>query len=532
MWQLFFRGQALDFRRAFSDDGLYYYVDNIAQKTRFIVLNSQFGGEYATDDNGHAVNNRFRTSCYGQAQLDWLSDVALDMPSGYGAVIITHVPPRAVNGGTTPYTVDYAQFNGILNAYINKTTYSGSFSGVSGWTSNSVSVDFTNAKGEIIALFAGHVHEDTVDTETLDCPIITIAAGGASANEGNPNYNRPFGTGLETSFDAVTINRATKMIYCTRVGAGSDRVVSYGGVEIKTYTVTWVVDGVTTTEIYNEGATPSFKGSTDKASDGQYTYTFTGWSPAITVVTGDITYTAQYSQTEIETDPVTYTVTNTLTNCTNSNSATTVEEGSAYSATITANSGYTLDSVSVTMGGSAVTVTGGVINIASVTGNIVITAVASETSTEPSYTNLAEPNDTNTTDWGIWINNARMGSEGSYRSSTNSMVTNYIPLTREGSNPMETLYVKNTGLTATGNGVTAGHVVALWSEPTSDNTTNADYGGLPNNTSYFVTTYDDNGELATISLVGQEYNTTKYMRFCLSNAIDKSAVIISKEPIE
>ena len=34
MWQIFFRGQALDFRRVFSDDGLYFYVDNIPQKRK------------------------------------------------------------------------------------------------------------------------------------------------------------------------------------------------------------------------------------------------------------------------------------------------------------------------------------------------------------------------------------------------------------------------------------------------------------------------------------------------------------------
>lgn len=80
-----------------------------------------------------------------------------------------------------------------------------------------------------------------------------------------------------------------------------------------------------------------------------------------------------------------YTVTNTLTNCINSNSATQAVGGGSYSATITANSGYELSSVVVTMGGtdiSASAVSGGNINIANVTGNIVITAVAEEIQTD------------------------------------------------------------------------------------------------------------------------------------------------------
>ena len=224
MWQVFFRGQALDFRRVFSDDGLYFYVDNVAQRTRIIVLNSHYAGEYAEDANGFAVNNRFATSCYGQAQLDWLANEALDMPDGYSAILTTHAPPNVT------YTVDKAQFIGIINAYCNKTTFSGSYTeGVNGWSNSTVNVDFSNAKGEIIAVFTGHVHGDSIDTETMTCPILTILSAGASANEaykdGAPT--RTPGTDTETSFDVVTVNKATRTIHCTRVGAGSDREINY-----------------------------------------------------------------------------------------------------------------------------------------------------------------------------------------------------------------------------------------------------------------------------------------------------------------
>ena len=80
-----------------------------------------------------------------------------------------------------------------------------------------------------------------------------------------------------------------------------------------------------------------------------------------------------------------YSVTNNLTNCTNSNSTLSIAEGESYSATITANDGYTLSSVVVTMGGtdvSSAAVSDGTISIAEVTGDIVITAVAEETTVE------------------------------------------------------------------------------------------------------------------------------------------------------
>ena len=60
------------------------------------------------------------------------------------------------------------------------------------------------------------------------------------------------------------------------------------------YTVTWIVDSKKTEETYEYGAAPNFKGSTDKAASGHSQYSFKGWDPTITTVTGNVTYTAQY----------------------------------------------------------------------------------------------------------------------------------------------------------------------------------------------------------------------------------------------
>ena len=62
--------------------------------------------------------------------------------------------------------------------------------------------------------------------------------------------------------------------------------------------ITWVIDGeIVAEEDYLKGTMPSFKGSTDKAPDENYRYTFTGWSPEVVVAEEDATYTAQYSAT-------------------------------------------------------------------------------------------------------------------------------------------------------------------------------------------------------------------------------------------
>ena len=66
---------------------------------------------------------------------------------------------------------------------------------------------------------------------------------------------------------------------------------------VNKYTITWDVDGVKTTEVYEYGATPSYKGETpEREADAENTYTFIGWGQ-IEAVTGNKTYTAQFTET-------------------------------------------------------------------------------------------------------------------------------------------------------------------------------------------------------------------------------------------
>lgn len=84
-------------------------------------------------------------------------------------------------------------------------------------------------------------------------------------------------------------------------------------------------------------------------------------------------------ETALSPTVVTYTIQNALTNVTTDNETGVVVSGTAYSAMLTADANYAISSVTVTMGGTDITSTAysdGAISIASVTGNVVITAVA------------------------------------------------------------------------------------------------------------------------------------------------------------
>ena len=101
--------------------------------------------------------------------------------------------------------------------------------------------------------------------------------------------------------------------------------------------------------------------------------TVSGTTISIASVTGDVVITVSAVSAD-------YSVSYTLNESVSSNTTTGVVSGSAYSTTITQNSGYKVTSITVTMGGAdlsstAVSVINGVhiINISSVTGDIVIT---------------------------------------------------------------------------------------------------------------------------------------------------------------
>lgn len=99
----------------------------------------------------------------------------------------------------------------------------------------SVNADFTNAKGELIGLFAGHVHADFYwrpgliynDWEDSKFGIITTRCDARTENTSDLMAQRVAGTVTEQSFDVFTVNRATRTITATKIGAGDDRVISY-----------------------------------------------------------------------------------------------------------------------------------------------------------------------------------------------------------------------------------------------------------------------------------------------------------------
>ena len=152
--------------------------------------------------------------------------------------------------------------------------------------------------------------------------------------------------------------------------------------------------------------------------------------------------------------PQEYTVTNILTGCTSSNAATTVTEGDAYYASITANSGYTMSgaTVHVKMGGTDVTAlyyADGIINIPDVSGDIDITITAAVY--VPSYTNVLPTALDPSTKSGIW--DGKGYRNGAYVSSSKPFYGTDAACWCTGAivvQPSDVIYVKGATLEGSG----------------------------------------------------------------------------------
>ncbi len=205
----------------FSTDGTYYYIDDPSAKNRYIILNS-FWSKWEGDKEGFVTDLEHsfaHTPIFGPEQLKWFAEEALDMPSDYSAVIISHFAADAK---------DFKVFKGIVEAFNNHTVYKGYYKGSEDWQSTKIAVNYQGAYGEIIAVFQGHKHSDGQYDDFEGIPSITTTTAGAYwAVRDEGAADRTEGTTSEFAVDAVVIDRYNRKIYMNRLGDGEDRVIYY-----------------------------------------------------------------------------------------------------------------------------------------------------------------------------------------------------------------------------------------------------------------------------------------------------------------
>lgn len=353
----------------FDESGMGYYIDDAPNKVRYVILSL----------HNNELSNWFNTYRYRQSQFDLMVEALTTIPSDdWGVIFASHIPPvqgidRHGDGteeaNLTNAVPEQTLLRNFVQAYMDRNpSYKGTYGASGAWDYVNLSVDFSNAKGKFIGYIAGHLHADMcfgID-ETYNFLVIT-----SRCDSHNENVFGNNGTDIDEQLKAER---------------------KKGTITEQSFDVFIVDKEKETINIVKIGA----------GDDRLYSF-------------GEVL--------------VTHSITSNLSNAMLGNTATEIIEGSKYTATVRANSGYKLLSVTVIMGGNDITSTAysnGMINIDSVTGDIVITVTTELLPVEPdepeiNYTNLADPTSAD------WMTDKRLGSSGVSDSSYPSIVTNYIP---------------------------------------------------------------------------------------------------------
>lgn len=194
-------------------DHTYYYWDDQQAKCRYISLNVMDYPD-TVKPTGNADNKEwyFKVS---DTQINWLKTTLNSVPDGYVVAIESHLVPLnadqfasfpAAKIGTT--ITNGEDLQAIASAYAAKTG------------------DFAGAKGDLLGWFGGHYHADDITVRNGVAYITTLAdCMSVSDIKGGPQ--KTAGTVSEQAFDVATVDRASRRVSLTRIGAGSDRSFTY-----------------------------------------------------------------------------------------------------------------------------------------------------------------------------------------------------------------------------------------------------------------------------------------------------------------
>jgi len=160
----------------------YYYVDNVQQKIRYVVLSAY---EY-----GEAVG-------YEAEQLAWLTATALNVDVGWTIIVFTHVT----------YFINY---NTDALEQVIPQTYLDALDNYSG-------------NGTIACIISGHTHRDRVTATTGGIPIVITTCDKyvpyVIGSVQDLNVTRELGTITEQAFDVVVLDKTSKKLTFVRIGA-------------------------------------------------------------------------------------------------------------------------------------------------------------------------------------------------------------------------------------------------------------------------------------------------------------------------
>ena len=414
-------------------DGLYYYMDNNPEKTRYICL-----------DTGYQTSSTAQT-----AMQTFLRETLISTPDNWHIVVISHIW----------YGPDYDQYS------VRPIPIAGMSDEASAICTildeyNSRATPFNNCNAKVEFCIGGHVHRDYVGSTDTGIPIVLVETDSQHIRS---EFTYTAGTTTEASVNGVIADYDANTLHIVRIGRGNSFTVDLSTGAQSTYC--------------------------------SVTYNFTNVEASIM----DSTYE---------------------------------KDMDSYFTTLTPTVG-TIKSVTVTMGGTDITseaydAPSGEINISTVTGDIVITAVAGETSTggseETSYTNVLPlalaADGTSVYNGKGWKENTRWSSSGNSEGTASGIyLTGWIPVSYG-----DTIYLKNFTIPyENGNAC----MIHEFNNSFTKATQNSNYTYIENS---LDGVWDSAGNLVQFTLNHSNTNITHIRIQC--GGITSASVITINEPIE
>ena len=218
----------------------YYYKDIASHSIRIIALNLYCAGQKST--------NEWRLT---QDQITWFVNTLASTPAGYGVIVMMHSPETTTSKdndhakfyqkfdtGTIDHNNSYLPIRKIIDAFISKTTFSGTFDEeITGSVTETITIsaDFTSvdASTEFICYVTGHRHHDCigyVNGATNMQLMCNIALGFSLYGDSNYHYYAEEtdvprgGKGfVQDLMNVYVVDRATGNLRIARVGSNMNQ---------------------------------------------------------------------------------------------------------------------------------------------------------------------------------------------------------------------------------------------------------------------------------------------------------------------
>lgn len=204
IYDLFMRQESIAQNKHYGGDGTYFYVDDVASNVRFVICNTNYN--YNTASNTLDIE-----------QIEWLANIVFNESDKSKTLVFVSHQPITNNFHSNIYADTAHAIQNLLIEKINE-----------GWN--------------VVGWFSGHIHADRIyqtdhtdnteanDQTTVSLPwkTVTICSDHTGISRDDDMIRDIYADSAEThAIDFVTINKTERKVNITRLGIGEDREYSY-----------------------------------------------------------------------------------------------------------------------------------------------------------------------------------------------------------------------------------------------------------------------------------------------------------------